>query len=338
MGFFDTKQQRASWMVAILGLLIVLALVPYASGLLGAPVLYILMSPVHEWLVPRLKHRGVATTIVILVTLVGIVLPFTWMLSMLVGQAQSAATAVVESPLLDEFDTLMIGPFAVGQELRDLGSKLVGMLGGGAISVIGRVTRITLNMLFAFFGFYYLLQDPEGAWHAARPFIPFSDGNVEILRKRFSDVTKATVLGSGLCAVAQGVLVMLAFQVTGLGNAVFWGAVTVVFSILPVVGSGLIWLPGAIVLFLTDRVGMGIGLALFGGVVIGNVDNLIRPWVYNRYAEVHPMITVVGAIAGVSYLGILGLLIGPLALMYFFELVRMYKREYLQTAEEPGAA
>src|SRR5688572_25359588 len=95
MGFFDTKQQRASWMVAILGVIIIVALAPYASGLLGAPVLYILMSPLHEWLVPRVKHRGLASTIVILVTIVCIVLPFTWMLSMLVGQAQSAATAVV---------------------------------------------------------------------------------------------------------------------------------------------------------------------------------------------------------------------------------------------------
>jgi predicted PurR-regulated permease PerM len=333
MGIFDTKQQRASWMVAVLGVIIVLALIPYASGLLGAPVLYILMAPLHEWLVPRVKHRGTATVIVIIVTLVCIVLPFAWMLSMLVAQAQSAATAVVESPLLDRFDTLTIGPFAVGAELKELGSKLVGMLGGGAISIIGKVTKITLNLLFAFFGFYYLLQDPDGAWHAARPFIPFSDANVTILRKRFNDVTKATVLGSGLCAVAQGLLVTLAFSVTGLGNAVFWGAVTVVFAILPVVGSAVIWLPGAAVLYYNGNVGAAIGLALFGFVVIGNVDNVIRPWVYNRYAAVHPMITVVGAIAGVSYLGILGLLIGPLALMYFFELVRMYRVEYLSGAE-----
>ena len=107
-----------------------------------------------------------------------------------------------------------------------------------------------------------------------------------------------------------------------------------VFAILPVVGSGVIWLPGAAVLYYTGNVGAAIGLALFGFVVIGNVDNVIRPWVYNRYAAIHPMITVVGAIAGVSYLGFLGLLIGPLALMYFFELVRMYRVEYLSGAEE----
>src|SRR5690606_13457474 len=123
---------------------------------------------------------------------------------------------------------------------------------------------------------------------SARPFIPFSDSNVEILRERFASVTKATVLGSGLCAVAQGVLMAIAFQLFGLGNAVFWGAVTMVFSIIPILGSGMIWVPGAIVLAMTDRLPAAIGLALFGLVVIGNIDNLIRPWVYSRYAAIHP--------------------------------------------------
>ncbi|HRP06915.1 MAG TPA: AI-2E family transporter [Gemmatimonadales bacterium] len=329
MTLFDTEKQRAAWVVAILGLLIVLALAPYASGLLGAPVLYIIMAPLHRWLLPRLKHRGLVTTLVIVVALVGIVLPFTWVLSLLVGQAQSAAQAVIDSPLLDRLDSLTIGPYAVGQELRQLGSKLVGMLGGGAISVIGKVTRISLNLVFAFFGLYYILQDPKGAWRRVRPYIPFSDENVELLRERFESVTMATVLGSGLCAVAQGILMAIAFQVSGLGNAVFWGAVTMVFSILPVLGSGLVWVPAAIVLYTTGHPAMALGMAIFGTLVVGGVDNLIRPWVYRRYAEVHPMITIVGAIAGVSYLGILGLLIGPLALMYFFELVRMYAKEYL---------
>lgn len=333
MPFFDTKQQRASWMVAVLGLLIVIALAPYVSGLLGAPVLYILLAPLHAWLKRKLRSRRIATVLVILVALVGIVLPLTWVLSLMVGQAQSAAQTVVDSPLLDRLDELTVGPYAVGQELRELGSSLVGMLGGGAISVLGKVTRVTLNVVFAFFGLYYILKDPDGAWRAARPFIPFSDANVEILRERFASVTKATVLGSGLCAVAQGILMAFAFQLFGLGNAVFWGAVTMVFSIIPILGSGMIWVPGTVVLVMTDRLPAAIGLALFGLILIGNIDNLIRPWVYNRYAAIHPMITVIGAIAGVGYLGILGLLIGPLALMYFFELLRMYALEYLPNGD-----
>ncbi|HET9066511.1 MAG TPA: AI-2E family transporter [Gemmatimonadales bacterium] len=329
MTIFDTKRQRAAWLIAILGVLLLFAFVPYASGLFGAPVLYVILAPLHQWLVRRVKWRGLASTIVIVVAIVGIVIPITWVISLLVGQAQEAAREVIASPVMSRLDDLHIAGYAVGQELRQMGSKLVSLMGGGAISLLGKVTRITLNMVFAFFGLYYILQNPDGAWRSVRPYIPFSDENVEILRERFGAVTKSTVIGTGASAVAQAVMVGVVFALLGLGNSVFWGAVTLVLSILPVVGSGLVWGPGAIVLATGGQTGKAVALVLIGALLIGNVDNLIRPWVSNRYAQIHPLITLVGAIAGVSWLGILGLLIGPLALSYFFELLAMYKREYL---------
>jgi predicted PurR-regulated permease PerM len=74
----------------------------------------------------------------------------------------------------------------------------------------------------------------------------------------------------------------------------------------------------------------GIGLGIWGAVVVANVDNIIRPIVFRRYAQIHPLVTLVGAFAGIRYFGLLGLLVGPLALSYFFELIRMYREEYLR--------
>lgn len=338
MAFFDTNHQRAAWLVAILGVVIVLALAPYASGLLGAPVLYVIFAPLHERLTRALRSKAVAAIAVIVLALVGLVLPIAWVVTLLVGQAQDAARGVLSSPLLGRLDTLVLGPFAVGQQLKQFGSQFVSLMGGSAISLLGTATRITLNLLFTFFGFYYLLMDPHAAWRGLRPYIPFSDANVEILRDRFGAVTVSTVLGTGLCALAQGMLVAVAFAVVGIGDAVFWGAVTLVLAVLPVVGSGMVWGPAAIVLFAQDHAGTAIGMVLWGALVVGNIDNVIRPWISNRYAQVHPLITLVGAIAGVSYLGILGLLIGPLALSYFFELLTMYRREYLNPAPVPALA
>lgn len=102
-----------------------------------------------------------------------------------------------------------------------------------------------------------------------------------------------------------------------------------VLAILPVVGSGLVWGPAAIILLLDHRYAAAIGLALWGVVVVGNVDFVIRPMVFRRWANIHPLITLVGALAGLPYFGLLGLLIGPLALSYFFELLKMYREEYI---------
>jgi predicted PurR-regulated permease PerM len=167
------------------------------------------------------------------------------------------------------------------------------------------------------------------------PFIPFSTQNAEALRTRFRDVTTSTVIGTGLTAALQGVAVGLAFTITGLPNALFWGVMTVVLSILPVVGSGLVWVPGVMVLAADRRFGWAVALTIWGLVVVGQIDNVVRPIVYRRWAQIHPFITLLGAFAGLRWFGLLGLLIGPLALSYFFELIRMYRQEYLNGATTP---
>jgi predicted PurR-regulated permease PerM len=329
MPSFDTRRERASWLVAILGIVIVIALFPYASGLLGAPVLYVVFAPMHEWLSSRLRSRALAAAIVIVLALVGFVLPVVFMVFLLAGQAPDAVRSVLAWPLLGRLDTLRIGSYELGPQIKAAGSSALSFLGGSAIALLGTATRVTLNILFTFFGLFYILMDPRKAWDGVRPAIPFSDANVEILKERFGAVTKSTIIGTGLAALMQGVLVGLAFLVAGIPNPVFWGAVTVVLSILPVVGSGLVWAPAALLLFSQGRAGMGLMMIGWGMVAVANVDSLIRPYVANRYAHTHPLITLVGAVAGVSYLGVIGLLIGPLALSYFFELLAMYQREYL---------
>jgi predicted PurR-regulated permease PerM len=329
MPVFDTKHQRAAWLVAILGVILVISLFPYASGLLGAPVLYVAVARLHERLVRRIKIRSLAAIIIIVLVLVGLVLPMVWLVALLVGQAHGAASAILASSLLQRIGTLRVGGFDVGPQLKQAGSEAVSFLAGSAFALLGTAARITINLLLTMFGLYYLLMDPGAAWRGLRPFIPFSDANVAILRDRFAAVTNATIIGTGLSAVIQGTLMWVAFVVFGLPNAVFWGAVVVMFSLLPVVGSGLVWVPAALVLFSDGRVGAAGGMVVWGVIMGIVVDYLIRPYVSNRYAQIHPLITLAGAIAGVSYLGIIGLLIGPLALSYFFELLTMYQKEYL---------
>ena len=331
MAIFDTKHQRAAWLVAVLGVIILISLFPYASGILGAPVLYVAVARLHQRVLRHVKIRSLSAIIIIVMVLVGLVLPMVWLVTLLVGQAHSAASAILNSSLLQRIGTLQIGGYAVGPQLKQAGSEAVSFLAGSAFTLIGTAARLTINLLLTMFGLYYLLMDPPAAWRFLRPFIPFSDANVTLLGDRFTAVTNATIIGTGVSALIQGTLMWLAFLVFGLPNGVFWGAVVVMFSLLPVVGSGLVWVPAALVLFSSGRVGAAVGMVIWGIIMGVVVDYLIRPYVSNRYAQIHPLITLAGAIAGVSYLGIIGLLIGPLALSYFFELLNMYEKEYLSS-------
>lgn len=329
MALFDTKKERAALILALLAVALGWALWPYVSGLLGAPVLYVLFRGMHRRLSKYLPV-GLAAGIVILLAFLIIVLPGIWLIGMLVGQAQDVAAGLVNSTLLARVQNLRVGQFQVGPQLASIGKDLITFLGGSALGFIGTATRFTLNLLFTFFGLYYLLVTPGVLSRGVAPYIPFSRENVEILKQRFVSLTYATVVGTGLIALVQGTLVGIGFWVTGLNDPVFWGVVTMVFGILPLVGAGIIWVPAAISLFLSGHATKAIGLIILGVVVVANVENVIRPYVFKRYSEVHPMITLVGAVLGVSYFGLIGLLIGPLALSYFFEVIRMYREEYLE--------
>jgi len=330
MPFIDTNHQRAALLVLVLGLSLVIALSPYATGLIGIPVLYVVFAPVHTWLCKRRVQPQLAASLVVVLVLFVIVVPGVSFAGLVVNQAQQIAGGVVHSPLLGRLSELHVGQIDVGSQLADLGAKIVTFIGSSAFGLIGTATRLALNLTISLFGLFYLLLRPGETWTAVRPYIPFSAGSTEKLRARFRDVTTSTIIGTGLTAAIQGALVGLGFQVAGLSNALFWGVVTMVFAILPVVGSGLVWAPGAFAVFLDHRPAAAIGLALWGVIVVGNVDYVIRPMVFRRWAHIHPLVTLLGALAGVPYFGILGLLIGPLALSYFFELIKMYREEYLR--------
>jgi predicted PurR-regulated permease PerM len=329
MTVFDSKHQRAAWLVAILGVVLVVALLPYASGLLGAPVLYVVFARLHKRIAGWTRSRALAAIAVILIALVSVILPLVWLVTLLVGQAHGALDAMLHSSTLQRLDALRIGNYDVGPQLKNVSEQAVSFLGSNAFALLGTAARTVLSLVFTFFGLYYLLMDPDGAWHGLRPYIPFSDENVEILKIRFEEVTKSTIIGSGLSALLQGTLMCIAFIVVGLANPVFWGAVVVVAAILPVIGSALVWIPAVLVLFAKARPGAAVGLIIWCAATGSAVDHVFRPWVSGRYAEIHPFIILIGAVAGVSYLGIIGLLIGPLALSYFFELLKMYRKEYL---------
>jgi predicted PurR-regulated permease PerM len=276
---------------------------------------------------------SLAAGIVVLLAIVLVVAPTASILGLVATEAQDMASNVIQSPLVARIREVRVGPYQVGAQLEALGTSLVSWAGSSALGLIGTATRLGIQLTITFFGLFYLLIAPQQAWAAVRPYIPFSTASAEILRVRFKDVTVSTLVGTGLTAVVQGTLVGVAFWATGLSNALFWGVVTAIFAILPVVGSGLVWGPGVAALAIEGHYGAAVGLTLWGVLVVGNVDNVIRPFVFRRWAQIHPFITIIGAFAGIRYFGLLGLLIGPLAISYFFELIRMYRLEYLEEEE-----
>jgi predicted PurR-regulated permease PerM len=293
----------------------------------GAAVLYVVFVNLYRWLA-RVLTPGLAAVIVLIAALLVIAIPLTWLTAIVFAQAPDALQRLQSADLFTRVGQLQLGSVDVSAELAKASGTIVSWLSTRVFSWVGTATSAVLNLVIACFGLYYLLRSEGRGWPVVRSYIPFSAATADALLNRFFVVTEATLLGTGLVAVIQGALVGSGFWLVDLPHPVFWGTITAIASILPVLGSALVWLPAVLVLVAQHRYGPAVTMVVIGGGIASNIDNLIRPLVYRRVSNIHPMITLIGAFAGVKYFGLLGLLLGPLGIAYLFELLRFYREEY----------
>jgi predicted PurR-regulated permease PerM len=323
-----TGKFRAAAILIVLGFAILWAMVPFAPGILGAAVFYVLTVHAFRWMVARRVPRSLAATVLLLIVLLLILIPGGAMLTVLLDEIPAAIRGLDTGPLVASVRELRLGPINVGEQLARASGTIGSWVSRQILGAVGGAARGTLNLVIALLGLYYLLIAADDVWPRVKRYLPFTDEDSEDLRGKFYQVTMATVLGVVAVAVAQGALVGAAFVVLGLPNPLVWGTITAIASVLPLVGSALVWAPGAIVLFATGNVGQAVGLAVFGAVVVSNVDNVMRPIVSKRVGNLHPLTTLLGAFAGIEYIGLIGILLGPLAITWFFELLVIYDKEY----------
>ncbi|MBC7894588.1 MAG: AI-2E family transporter [Cytophagaceae bacterium] len=336
MQILHNKRERAGLLIIVLGIAIAIAISSFVVGLLGAAVLYVLCAPVHERLLRRMRPSFAAPLTLIFAILV-IAVPVMWIVVLVADQAPEMLKSAQNSGIFSKLSAVRIGRFDVGAEVAKASGTFLSWVSQQAFDVVGGAARATLNLVISFFALYYMLVSADTSWRVFAGVLPFSQASADELKERFYSITHATVLGTALTSLAQGSLIGLGFMFVGIPNALFWGVVTGFASILPVLGSALVWLPATLMLLLQGRYGAAVVLIVIGGVIASNVDNVIRPLIYRRVSNIHPMVTLIGAFAGVKYFGLLGVLLGPLAIQYFFEFVRLYRKEYVGEGPAPAA-
>ena len=301
---------------------VALLLLPFISGLMGAGILYVVAEPLLRKLAAK-GTRRVAAFVTVLALFFVLVLPGAWLFTQLLVQVPDAIRELQASVAYKNLMTLEIGDIAVGEQLQAALADVVRWSSRQTLALLGGVMGATVNLVIALFGTYYLLMSGEWMWSQSMRLLPFCPTTSEVLRVRFHLITEAMLVGVVVTGAAQGTLVALALTLLGFDHALFWGAVTAACSVIPMFGSGIVWLPASVFLLADNRAGAAMALLAFGALVVSNVDNVLRLVVYKRVSQIHPMVTLVGAFAGVRAFGLAGLLIGPLLLSYAIELIRI---------------
>lgn len=311
--------------VILLTALLVVGLRPFLAAILSALVFAPLFRPVYLRLLKRVKHSALAAWLTLLVIFVVVVGPLVTLGSLAVQEIQS----VTEQYRQISPDKVNIEIF--GRSIPDLVRQGAGTFLTWLQSRLGTIASGVLKLLLSLFVMlyliYYLLREQEKLERIVREMLPFNDANSRKLLDDFYRISRGFVLGQGLTALVQGFLGGVGFLIFGFPGAFLWGLVMTVLSLVPVLGAFLIWIPAGILQIAGGATNSGIGILIWGAVVVSSADNLVRPLIMKNMAGVHPVITLLGVFAGLSLFGLIGIVIGPLLFAMVLETARMFYRE-----------
>jgi predicted PurR-regulated permease PerM len=171
---------------------------------------------------------------------------------------------------------------------------------------------------------YFFQMDGDKLIRRILYYLPLGNDDEGLMMEKFTSVTRATIKGTMLIGILQGGLAGVAFALAGMDNAVFWGTVMAVLSIIPSVGSALVWIPASIMLIMQGNIGSGVGLLIFCGVVVGSLDNVLRPILVGKDTKMHELMIFFGTLGGIMMFGISGIFIGPLIASLFVTIWELY--------------
>lgn len=214
-------------------------------------------------------------------------------------------------------------------------SEFIGNLGTTVISGFSAITWSAFYDLMLFIIFWYtmffLLRDGHVLMDRIQYFLPLNENDQKRLFDRFLSVTRASLKGSLVVAVVQGSLAGLAFYVVGIDQAVFWGTVMAMLSLLPLVGAPLVWVPAVIIQAVMGHYVQALGLLLFCGIVVGQIDNIIRPKLVGRDTSMHELFIFFGTLGGIGMFGVSGFIIGPVVAALFVTVWDIYGETFSES-------
>ncbi|CAN5168330.1 AI-2E family transporter [soil metagenome] len=329
MSTFNYKQRNNIILVTIvvLACFLLYALSGLFSSIFGAIVLFTIFRPLYTHLVEE-KHwnQSLLALIIIFSSLIVIVLPLISLCFMVLGKISSINhnTFPIDKWLakIDDFTGYNLNqPHFAEDTLQKLGNYAAELFP----SIIGSAANIILTLLVLYFLLYFMLVQSREFEKGLLRYAPFREQDTLKFALALRHSTYSNVLGQGIIAVTQGILLANGFWIFGIPDPIFWGVIGAFISFLPVVGAPTLCIPASIILMAGGHMVQGILLLAYGLLFIGNVDNVLRMIINRRIGNTHPIISIIGVFIGLPIFGILGLVFGPLLLSYFLLLLEIYE-------------
>ena len=312
-------------------------LTPFLSILLWASVMVLVFYPSYQRILRKLNGRStLASALTTILVLATIILPMVVVTGMVVAELEATAREIqAEIPrhlerLPDILEVVYRYTGMTQDELKravQTGARTSSQtLLGGLLSVVGGAVGFLVNLGFVSFTMFYLFIDGDKAVQTLREWLPLERSQSHALLVRAGEIISASVYGVVVLAIIQGSLGGLMFWWLGLPSPLLWGVVMILFATIPMLGTFVIWVPAAIYLALNGHMIKAVILTLWGSVVIGMSDNLLRPTLVGKKAKMHDLMIFFAVLGGLNAFGVLGILMGPVVLAVSLTLLEAFRR------------
>lgn len=322
-------------LILFISILIFKELIPYLSGVLGAITIYVLLRKWMIFLVKKKWNPDLAAVFLMLLSIICILLPVTGIVLMLgskVGEAVSNSELIVGilKTRIEKIEAKFNFEMSSNIDVSQISSWITDNLQGFA----GSTFNIFIAIGLMYFMLYYMLTNRAELRNSLYEYIPISEKNLKIIGKESQAMVRSNTLGIPLVAIAQGLIALIGFLIFGIKDPFFWFVITTVGSMIPFVGTLVGILPVFILTLASGNPFSAWGILIYGLVVVGSTDNIIRLYILKRLDNVHPLITLIGVIVGVPLFGFIGLIFGPLLISLFLVIVRIYRKEFGEQEQE----
>ncbi len=335
----------------VLAILSLIMLNEFLLVLLSALIVVYIFHPVHVRLQKRIRNRNLTSLMMTVIVLLTISLPIVVFVSIVtpeVNEFYRTAMTKLNTGGLDNLKgctegavcalhstlTGIFGSEQVEEVIKDMLHGFRSYIVSISSTIIFSIPKIILQGFLLLFVIFFAFRDGEKGMKTCFELLPLHKQFKTRLVNHTRDVIFATVYGNIVIAFIQGGIAMIGFYIFGLQSPVFWGLVTVLAALVPFVGTAMVWAPagiGKIVLaVMVDDgwgVGQGIGLLIYGALLISTIDNFVKPMIIGDRARVHPLLIFLGLIGGISAFGFVGAIIGPLTFALLATFIKVYQGE-----------
>jgi predicted PurR-regulated permease PerM len=318
----------------------------FSSALLWAAVLAMALTPLYRRVVAAVKgKKGLAAGIMTIGTLLIVIVPTVSLLIVLAGQAvdiyQWASELIRSGKLVEAWDRLAAPlfdriaglPLLQGVDIKGMLIKGISELSSGMATQMGVVLKDTLllvvNLLIMIVSLFFFFRDGESFYASVTELLPFTHDQQKAIAQKFQDTFRAVINGVFLIALLQGIMTGVDLALFKVPFPVFWGFLAAILALPPIGGAALVWLPGALYLYVAGSGLNGILLAFWGLIFVSLPDNFLKPMIIGKKAKIPTFLLFIGILGGLKVYGFLGILAGPLMVTLLTAFVQIYREEFM---------